>query len=186
MADVTRRIVSFAGSSVRIDSMDEAASHLVAFLFDRLAQVEGPPPHAVLRVRAEDQSARTLHIDGELYCEVDSLGSLASALLEQTLFRLSDRSTGGLLLHAAAVSRGSRCILLPGTSGAGKSSLTAWLLKQGFEYLTDELVYVPFGSLSVQPFTRPLALKASARGQLGADVVDFDGLGPQILSSPDV
>ena len=50
-----------------------------------------------------------------------------------------------MLFHAAALTWQSRGILLPAFTGAGKSTLTAWLLGQGFSYLTDELAFVPAG-----------------------------------------
>ncbi len=179
------RVVSFAGSSVRIDAIGTDALSLVSFLFDAVVPTDGPPPHVTLRVAAHG-TVRSLHVDDILYCERESVGSLASTLLDQALFHLSDRSTGGLLLHAAAVCRGTRTVLMPGTSGAGKSSLAAWLTSNGFDYLTDELVFIPWGSLDVVPFVRPLSLKASARQTVGADVIDFVALGDASLTSPEV
>jgi len=179
------RVVSFAGSSIRIDAAGDDAVSLVSFLFDAVVPVEGPPPHVTLRVAAHG-TVRSLYVDDILYCERESTGSLASALLDQALFHLSDRSFGGLLLHAAAVCRGARTVLLPGTSGAGKSSLSAWLTSHGFDYLTDELVFIPSGTVNVVPFVRPLSLKASARQTVGADVIDFAALAAASLTSPEV
>lgn len=176
------RIVSFAGSSVRIDAVGSDAVALTGFLFDGVLAADGPPPHVTLRVAAHG-AVRSLHVDDILYCERDSNGSLASALLDQALYHLSDRSTGGLLLHAAAVCRGARTVLLPGESGAGKSSLAAWLTSNGFDYLTDELVFIPSGTFRVIPFVRPLSLKASARQTVASDVIDFKALGAASLTS---
>lgn len=180
------RVVSFAGSSVRIDAIGMDAVALVAFLFDHMPAAEGPTPHVTLTVRASGRGPRTLLVNDELFCESESNSALASALLGQVLFHLSDRSTGGLVLHAAAVCRGDRCVLLPGASGTGKTSLTAWLVRRGFEYLTDELVYIPLGSEEVRPFVRPLNVKASARTTVGTDVLDFDALTAQSMTSADV
>ncbi|MFN8459219.1 MAG: hypothetical protein U0401_31980 [Anaerolineae bacterium] len=87
----------------------------------------------------------------------------AELLLGDSCHHLADRSQGGLLLHAASLTWQDRGLLLPGTSGAGKTALTAWLLSQGFGYLTDELVFVPWGQNSVRALTRPLNLKRPAR-----------------------
>lgn len=179
------RVVSFAGSSVRIEAIGGDAVSLVSFLFDAVVPAEGPPPHVTLRVAAHG-TVLSLHVDDILYCERETIGSLASALLDQALFHLSDRSTGGLLLHAAAVCRGSRTVLMPGISGAGKSSLAAWLTSHGFDYLTDELVFIPWGTLTVVPFVRPLSLKASARQTVGAGDIDFAALSTASLISPEV
>lgn len=181
-APTASRIVSFAGSSVRIDAVGDDAVALTGFLFDGVRPADGPPPHVTLRV-ATHGAVRSLHVDDVLYCERESVGSLASALLDQTLFHLSDRSTGGLVLHAAAVSVGSRVVLLPGASGAGKSSLTAWLASHGFDYLTDELVFIPSGTIDVVPFVRPLSFKASARQTIGRDAIDLEAQGTSRLDS---
>jgi hypothetical protein len=47
---------------------------------------------------------------------------------------------GDALLHAGAVVHNGRPILLVGPSGAGKSSLTLAAVRQGWGYMTDELV----------------------------------------------
>jgi hypothetical protein len=44
-----------------------------------------------------------------------------------------------VLLHAAAVVRDGRALLLPATTGSGKSSLTLGLLGDGFSYLSDDV-----------------------------------------------
>ncbi len=44
-----------------------------------------------------------------------------------------------LALHAGAVAWKGTSIVLPGTSGSGKSSLVAWLVDRGFDYLSDEI-----------------------------------------------
>ena len=47
---------------------------------------------------------------------------------------------------------------MPGTSGSGKSSLTCWLIANGFQYLTDELIFLSSQG-KIQPMTRPISLK---------------------------
>jgi hypothetical protein len=47
-----------------------------------------------------------------------------------------------VFLHAGAVARDGRGILMPASRGCGKSSLTLALLQEGFDYLSDE-----FGAL---------------------------------------
>ena len=178
------RIVSFAHSSVRIDAVGAEAVSLVAFLFDGVVPVAAPAPHVTLQVTVRD-TRRSLHVDGVLYCERTSTASLAAAVLDQTLFHLGDRSSGGLLLHAAAVCVGPRTVLFPGASGAGKSSLTAWLTARGFDYLTDEMVFIPEGTLTVAPFVRPLSLKASARQTIDRSVINFAAMASRSLAGPE-
>jgi len=49
---------------------------------------------------------------------------------------------GRFPLHAGCVARDGRGVLLAGTSGAGKSTLTAALVADGWDFLTDDMVFV--------------------------------------------
>jgi len=59
------------------------------------------------------------------------------------------------LFHAAALAWQGRGLLLPGKISAGKTTLTAWLLSRGLDYLTDELVFIPQGTVAVRGLARP-------------------------------
>ena len=66
-----------------------------------------------------------------------------------------------MALHAGAVGWNGRSILIPGQSGAGKSSLTAWFVDKGFAYLTDELAILTADG-AVAGLSRALMLKRAA------------------------
>ena len=73
--------------------------------------------------------------------------------------QLVERDAGQhLLLHAAAVVKDDRLAVLPGRSGAGKTTLVAHLLTRGYRYVTDEIVIVDRRTLRVTPYPRTLAL----------------------------
>jgi hypothetical protein len=48
---------------------------------------------------------------------------------------------------------------LCGKSGSGKSTLTAWLTSNGYQYLSDEVIALPFSGEEVRGFCRSLVLK---------------------------
>lgn len=91
-------------------------------------------------------------------------------------------SRDGLLFHAAALAYHGQGILIPGNIGAGKSTFTAWLLSKGLNYLSDELVYVPCGTATLQPFTRPLHLKHPSRPIL-SPILNIEAHPETILTS---
>lgn len=66
------------------------------------------------------------------------------------------------LVHAGVVTGPSGAVVLPGRSGAGKSSLVAECVRRGAGYLTDELVAVERDG-AVRGGGMPLNLKAGAR-----------------------
>lgn len=74
-------------------------------------------------------------------------------------------TVGVLPLHSACVVKEGRGILLAGASMAGKSTLTVALAKQGWEFLSDDWVYVRNTSLGpvVYGLNIPVKLLADAR-----------------------
>lgn len=67
---------------------------------------------------------------------------------------VSKRTRDFLLLHAAAVARDGRVILLPAPPESGKSSLSIALLGAGFDYLSDELGAVDPVTGDVHPYAK--------------------------------
>ena len=60
-------------------------------------------------------------------------------------------------VHAAGVAAEGRCLLLSGTSGSGKSTLSVALLRAGFDFLGDDMVFLEAGeNLSVFAFPETL------------------------------
>ena len=73
-------------------------------------------------------------------------------------------------------------IIVAGNTGSGKTTLTAWLLSQGFSYLTDELVFLPSGSKHIDAFRRPLSIKAGGRAVL-EQTLGSTFLGSEVVTS---
>ncbi|MGD0918931.1 MAG: hypothetical protein ABSB22_20995 [Thermodesulfobacteriota bacterium] len=185
MNAVIRRIVSFAGSSVSVEYSGERAAGIVDFLYGSLpitADTEDP-----LRVKYQilpfhESNQLHLHREGILIYEGNSDAELADVLLGSTGHDLADRSRSGLLFHSGALFRGEKGLLLPGGIAAGKTTLTFWLARRGFNYLTDEMAFLRDGADTFQAFTRPLNLKAPSRAVLKNDF-DFEGNASKILST---
>ena len=160
-----RRVIGFAGSAVAVEYQGKRAEAIGDLLFRYVKHAAGGEPHRTLRLISDDAGEELRLFEGDdapPRCTTSD-GWMAEYLLGQTCHHLADRSRGGLLFHAAGLSWQGRGLLLPGSIGAGKTTLTAWLLGRGFRYLTDELVYVPEGADSFQAFTRPLNVKGGAR-----------------------
>lgn len=63
-------------------------------------------------------------------------------LIEFAVFTLACRAQRLVPLHAACVGIGGRGILLMGSSGAGKSTLALQCLLEGFDFLSEDSVFV--------------------------------------------
>ena len=62
-------------------------------------------------------------------------------------------------VHAAVASLGGRAVILPGRSGAGKTTLVAAMALDGWSYLSDEVAAFDVHHDLVHPYPRPLALE---------------------------
>ena len=88
-----------------------------------------------------------------------------------------------LLLHAGAVERDGRALILTGESGSGKSTLAALLGERGWRYLGDEFVLVAPTTGALHSFPRPASLKNASIGTLAAEV-DGTRFGPMLEGTP--
>ncbi|MDX9834190.1 MAG: hypothetical protein RBT36_03140 [Desulfobulbus sp.] len=152
--------LSFAGRSIIITWDDNAAAGFLNLLFADLPPADGAQPAGRLHLR--QAGAGSYQLGGgvtHLHCGPLDV-TMAAHLFDAVIFRLLAQQDDGLALHAGAVIRDGRVLLLPGESGSGKSTLTGWLISQGCGYLTDELVLIPAqGKLQTLSFTRPLCIK---------------------------
>lgn len=64
-----------------------------------------------------------------------------------------------LVLHAAALERNGRAVILPAPPGSGKSTLCAALAHHGWRLLTDESVLLDVERVTVSGPVRPVSLK---------------------------
>ena len=82
-------------------------------------------------------------------------------LIEEVAQALITRLDTAVALHAGAVAWKGTSIILAGASGSGKSSLVAWLIDNGFEYLTDEIVILKDDN-GILGYPRALVIKSGA------------------------
>jgi hypothetical protein len=158
-----RRVVSFAGTAVAVEAEGRDALRIGEFLWRDFPVVASAKPVVTFHVAPGGASGTLQLAQGSLILNSqDTPGNIAAHLVCEVARQIAERSDEGLLFHAAAVSFGTSGVLLPGASGAGKTTVSAHLVSQGFQYLTDELSLVPAGEMAVEGFGRPLSLKPGA------------------------
>jgi hypothetical protein len=79
-------------------------------------------------------------------------------------------------IHAAALAKDGRAIVLPGAAGAGKSTLTAALVHDGFDLAGDDTVFLSAECRHVRPMPFGICLKDQAWPVLAGRIADLDGL----------
>jgi HprK-related kinase A len=109
-----------------------------------------------------------------------ALGLLAAEMGMNLQMALGQRRY--LLLHAGAVEREGRALLLTGDSGAGKSTLAALLGERGWRFLGDEFALLGLDDGLVRPFPRAVSLK-NAAAELFAHVL-AERFGPVLEGTP--
>lgn len=149
--------VNFAGQSLAVEYSSEF-SGMIEFLYADTDSIPVDIPDTTLKLSRQDDKMILSNGDRRLYKGKDE-PALATMLIRETIRSLIDQNSDGLALHAAALSRNGKGILLPGRSGSGKTSLSTWLASRGFNYLTDEFVFIESNTNTMQAFARPANVK---------------------------
>jgi HprK-related kinase A len=69
------------------------------------------------------------------------------------------RANQYVMIHAAVLERDGRALVLPGVTGAGKSTLCAGLALRGWRLFSDEFALIRPGDGALEPWPRPISLK---------------------------
>lgn len=149
--------MGFCGHHVVVDGYGEGASDFINFLCCDL----------VADAQSELQANYEFMLSGELSLWLEgrclyagtSRYDLAYSLINEIIHHCIVDNDSGHAIHAAAIATPRGAVLLPGSSGAGKSTFTTWMLSRGCNYLTDELVVLGGENGQLLPFTRPLSIK---------------------------
>lgn len=88
-----------------------------------------------------------------------------------------------LLLHASAVEREGKALIMTGMSGAGKSTLAALLMTRGWRLMGDEFALVDPVTGMIHAFPRLISLKNQAIGVMQA-AAPGGRFGPLLADTP--
>lgn len=149
-------VVRFRTAGVRVD----------------LVHPDGPALDLVIRVGAAmlagtDATPADVVIRGEDAADPHGDEGRVASLLLAAVERAALGATPALAIHAAAVCGPGGCLVIPGQSGVGKSTLAAAAMQEGLTLVSDEAACFidPTGSLIPHP--RPLTLSLLSRRLLG-------------------
>ncbi len=109
---------------------------------------------------AEAESNYVVLAGGNVVSDCAHLLELGPIIQREALLTAYMHTDCLMAIHAAAVCGAkNKCVLLPGSKGSGKSTLTAALIGSGFTYLTDELVLLMPDNRLIRPTAVSLGLK---------------------------
>lgn len=152
-------VYRFGRSTIRILS---AIAELDESFFSRFQQRAMGDCHDVQQLLiGRDGTVFRLTFDGIVVAEAKTIAQTVTLLVE-FLFAMEHPHENLLAIcHAGAVSRGGRSVLMAGSSGVGKSTLTGFLAAHGFAYLGDDGIAIS-DDLSLLPLPTCLSIKAGS------------------------
>jgi hypothetical protein len=176
---VARRIAAY-GLIVAIDADEPDLfrlldQHLPAFP----AAATTACPSLAYRV-STDGEQRVVIRDHETVVVARDLDTASRYLVQDLQSMIATRVPGLTLVHAGVVAYGRRALILPGRSGAGKTTLVAALVAAGAEYGSDEFAVVDREG-RVHAYARPLAFRSATSGDAR---IAPGALGARVLSGP--
>lgn len=160
MTEKKNYTIGFCGQYVTINCYGRKACEIVEFLFvDLLVDTEIKTSYTYDIMAVGKQPMLSLWNGEKKLYFGESSYSLAYIFVNGIIYQSIVKNDRGHVIHSAAVGYEGRGVLLPGNSGSGKSTLTAWLVAQGANYLTDELVLLSTDEQRIYPFTRPISVR---------------------------
>ena len=154
------RLVCWEGQTVAVSYPDGLAP-AVNFATEGLDLASGAPRHrlAVSPAGSDHPGCFDLSVGDATLLRGCTAGQAARGIVDELVRCLITDVSSGVVIHAGCVSRSGHAILLAGASGAGKSSLTAWLSSRGFDYHSDEATLLLPDAPTVTAMPRPLVIK---------------------------
>lgn len=128
----------------------------------------------------------SVHIGGDFVIPDAAPLPLAQGLLAAEMAMNLQMALGQrryLLLHASAVERDGRALLMTGESGAGKSTLAALLMTRGWRLMGDEFALLDPATGMVHGFPRLISLKNEAIAVMAGQARDARW-GPVLAGTP--
>ncbi len=153
--------IRILGLDYRIWCADSRSMEMVRSVFGHL-EASGPcsggrPVHVLKKGRGY----AVIWVE-ELLASGLSLDEVAPVLHAQAMWEAYQQTPGLLVMHAAAISDGARCVLMPAVSGSGKSTLSAYLASTGLPLCADELVILDGTDGCLRPVPLSIGLKPGA------------------------
>lgn len=156
---MSKWLIERGGVQITVHAKSSAAEELVAVALAGLRPEKVNKVRGIhLSVNGDAQEWRLRDHSNNVRRKISESGDLVYHLTDRIVFHIADKVTGMHCLHAAAVSSDGVALVIPANSGAGKSSFTTWLVANGFDYITDELILINEAN-SIDGLGRPIQIK---------------------------
>lgn len=142
----------------------------------RSCRVETCEAQTTIRVAPAAEGGLDLSVNGRSYLRAPDSREIVGGIWQAILEKTSGRSQWLGILHAAAIHRDGKALLISAPSGSGKSTLAAGLRARGYGYAADDLAALAGPDGRLQPLPLPQSLKAGAWDVLASLLPDIASL----------
>lgn len=137
---------------------------LVLRLLEHLRD-EATEPDVHCLIELDERGLGRLSFEGETVVDGVPPQVLIGGLFQGIIERLHPGATWLAIIHGGAVARNAKAAIIAAPPGSGKSTLIAYLVAHGYEYLSDDLVPLRADGM-VAPFPLPIGVKPGAAPDL--------------------
>jgi hypothetical protein len=155
---VSRRTYALSQKAFSIDFCSSEIETILQAVLGHCECFATPEPNDLFEVSIEE-SDYCLKKNGIEMARENSPHSLRHALIYEAAKSSYPDSQWLIFLHAGAVSNGRHCILMPGIPGCGKSTLTAALALEGFQYICEDIAPIVRESWNVASVRTRICLR---------------------------
>jgi hypothetical protein len=155
-------VFEFGGSLVRVLSAVTELDDGFFLRFQHRASGDGDKADVLEISLGDSDFPYQVTYRGDIISQTITLAKTISRVVDLMLRLEHPHRPSLAYLHAGAVSRGGRSVLMPGSSGVGKSTLTAFLSVHGFAYLGDDGMAIAENDMSLLPLPTCLSIKAGS------------------------
>jgi hypothetical protein len=137
-------------------------AYVLQRIFVDVPTTDAAPEHHVV-------AGEAITLDGAVAVEPPFDAELVPSILLWVVDGLVRDSDPHTVLHASCVALDGRGVLLPGSSGSGKSNVAAAAVTAGWSYLCDEFAIVDPRTGLLVAYCKPIDLDAASRERFGVD-----------------
>jgi len=153
----------FPRFSVRIRYDSHEIAGLVALMLGYLTAPSSESPAHIMDIVANDSGQGYLVIVDNRVVETATDPADAAVMAFREIAELACRREDWLIiLHAGSVAWHDKGIIFPSSGGAGKTTLTAALIRHGFDYINDDVIPVERDTGKLIPVPISLCIKSGS------------------------
>jgi len=164
---MARWLIDMAGVKLTVKASKGPARDIVELALSAMSTEMVSATRGIkLSVKHDEEMWELIDHSNRMRRKLTEPGDVIYHLTDRIVFHIADKAENVHCLHAAAVAKDNKALVIPANSGAGKSTFTTWLAANGFDYLTDELILVSDDG-QLDGVARPIQIKAP-----GLDAID--------------